>query len=105
MRVLLDECLPRQLSRELTGCEVDTVTQVGWSGIKNSELLRLAAQRYSVFLTIDQRLEREQQLPSGIAIITLAAVTNRMESLRPLVPAILRALSTVRPGERVRVGA
>ena len=47
MRILLDECLPSDLARELTGHEVRTVTQVGWSGVENGELLRLASQYYA----------------------------------------------------------
>ena len=104
MRVLLDECLPRNLAEELAGHEVRTVTQAGWSGIKNSELLLLAAHEYEVFLTIDQRLAREQLIPPTLAVITLKASKNRIEFLRPLVPVIIQAMATVKPGESVRVG-
>ena len=105
MRVLLDECLPRQLAHELTGHDVRTVTQAGWSGIKNSELLRLAAQGYDAVLTVDQNFASDRQVPATLAVITLRAQTNRIESLRPLVPAILEALAAAKPGERTQVGA
>ena len=42
MKVLLDECVPRKLKRELADHEVLTVTQHGWSGIENGEPLALA---------------------------------------------------------------
>ena len=42
MRVLLDECVPRKLKRVLGDHEVVTVTENGWSGLKNGELLKLA---------------------------------------------------------------
>lgn len=32
MRVLLDECLPRPLKRGISGHEVSTVQEHGWSG-------------------------------------------------------------------------
>lgn len=35
MRILLDECLPRELAQELIGPEVRTVQQQGWAGLKN----------------------------------------------------------------------
>ena len=54
MRVLLDECLPRELATELPGHEVWTVPQAGWASIKNGALLRLAVTRFDVFVTIDQ---------------------------------------------------
>jgi Domain of unknown function (DUF5615) len=43
MRVLLDECVPRALRNDIPGHEVQTVAEVGWAGVKNGELLRLAA--------------------------------------------------------------
>ena len=104
MRVLLDECLPSDLGRELAGHEVRTVTQAGWSGVENGELLRLAARAYDVFLTIDQRLDREQTIPARLAVIVLQAPTNRMESLRPLIPDLLKTLKGAKPGRSVRVG-
>ena len=43
MRLLLDEQLPRHLAREIGGHDVSTVQQRGWAGLKNGELLRVAA--------------------------------------------------------------
>ena len=104
MRILLDECLPRGLGREPVGHEVHTVPQAGWSGVKNGELLRLTAQRYEVLITIDQHFAEGHPIPSSLRLITLAAPSNRIESLRALVPGILRALAGTQGGERVRVG-
>lgn len=39
MRLLLDECVPRRLKRELPGHDVTTVSEAGWAGVKNGELL------------------------------------------------------------------
>ena len=44
MRVLLDEQLPRHLVREIRGHDVSTVQQRGWAGLKNGELLQVAAE-------------------------------------------------------------
>ena len=62
MKVLLDECVPRKLKRELTEHEVLTVTEYGWSGIKNGKLLTLAEAEFDVFLTIDQNLKYQQNV-------------------------------------------
>jgi hypothetical protein len=35
MKVLLDECLPKRLKRELPGHDVTRVQEMGWAGIKN----------------------------------------------------------------------
>ncbi len=106
MRILLDESLPRELARELTGHSVRTVVQMGWSGVKNGELLRLAASDFDVLLTADQNLEHQQNLRRvDVGIVVLVAVNNRIETLRPLVSTVLAQVVTIRPGELVRVGA
>ncbi len=107
MRLLLDECVPRPLKRELTGHDVGTVGEQGWSGKRNSELLRLMlAAGFDGFLTVDQNLEFQQNVvASGIAVVVVVARTNRLKELRPLVPAILSSLQRVKPGQLVRVGA
>ena len=57
MRVLLDENLPHDLIAELTGHDVVTVQGVGWSGVKNGDLLRRAAGQTDAFVTMDHKLE------------------------------------------------
>ena len=73
MRILLDECVPRRLRRELSGHDVHTVAEMGWSGKKNGELLQvMAAQGFEVLLTADQRLRHQQDLQAaGVAVIVL----------------------------------
>ena len=49
MNVLLDECLPRRLKRELRDYEVATVPEMGWAGIKNGALLRLGRVYFNTY--------------------------------------------------------
>ena len=105
MRILLDENLPADLAAELAGHEVATVTRLGWQGIKNRELLRRAQGRFDVRVTMDRNLEFQQNVAGfEVTILVLLVPSNRMVHLRPLVPAILTTLKTVRPGELRRVG-
>jgi hypothetical protein len=62
MKVLLDECLPRKLKREVNAEVVTTVPEAGWATVQNGALLRLAEQEFDVFLTNDQNLEHQQNL-------------------------------------------
>lgn len=104
MRILLDECLPKQLKKELPGYEVSTVPEAGWAGKKNGELLKLAETRFDVFVTIDQNLTYQQNLQKAkIAVITLAAPSNRLEDIQPLVPQLLAALRRIKPGELIQI--
>ena len=77
MRVLLDECVPRALRKELHGHDVKTVAEAGWAGVKNGELLQLAANEFDVFLTIDRNLEYQQNF-SGVvlAVVVVHAASN-----------------------------
>ena len=105
MKVLLDECVPRKLGRELTDYEVITVTERGWSGIKNGNLLTLAAPEFDVFLTVDQNLKYQQNLKNlNIAIILLIARNNRLKTLLPLIPEVREALSKIAEGDFIHIG-
>ena len=107
MRILLDECLPQQLRRELEGHEVTTVRSLGWASLKNGELLRRAGPAFDVFLTVDANLEFQQNLQTlEIAVVVLHTVRNSMPGLRPLLPELRRVLSgSLSPGSVVHVGA
>jgi hypothetical protein len=99
VRILLDESSPRPLAR------LRSVAAMGWRGIRNSELLQLVAGEFDAFLTADQNLEHQQNLSAlPIAVVVLAAPTNRIESLRPLIPELLRTLQTLARRQLVRVG-
>ena len=105
MRILLDECVPRRLKREFTGHDVWTVPEMGWSGRRNGELLQLMlADRFALFITVDQNLSYQQNLrAAGIAVIVLVAVTNRLDDLLPLVPAVLVRLGSISAGEFIEI--
>jgi hypothetical protein len=105
MRVLLDECVPRKLRRELTDHDVLTVAERGWAGIKNGKLLALAEAEFDLFLTVDQNLKYQQNLQVfGISIILLMARNNRLKTLLPLMPEVRAALENIKAGDFVRVG-
>ena len=106
MRILLDEDLPGRLGALLDGHECSTVPQSRWAGVKNGKLLALAATKFDVFLTMDRNLEFQQNLAAlPIAILVIQAISNRMEHLVPLVPAILRELNHLPSKALRRVGA
>lgn len=104
MKLLLDESLPRSLKGELTSHDVVTVPEKGWAGKDNGELLQLSSAEFDVFVTADQGLQYQQNLAGyDIAVVTLAATSNRLEDLRLLVPRLLTALDEVGPGEVITV--
>lgn len=105
MKVLVDECVDWRLSRDIVGHEVRTARQMGWSSIRNGELLTLAAKEFDVFVTVDRNLSFQQNLPAfAIAVIVLRASSHRLSDLQRLVPALLASIRTAKAGAVTYVG-
>ena len=106
MRLLLDECVPRPLLRDLTGHDAHHVVDLGWSSRRNGKLWNLmVAKHFEADFTVDRNLPFQQNLrASGIAVVIAAARTNRVKELRPLMPKVLDTLRIVKAGEVVSVG-
>jgi hypothetical protein len=85
--------------------DICTVVEMGWSGKKNGELLRLMNKEgFTVLLTTDQNLRYQQNLEkAGIAIIVLVARSNRLPDLVPLIPETRSTLDTIVPGDVIEV--
>lgn len=99
-RVLLDECVPRRLRRELAGLVVSTVPGEGWASRGDGALLRLMlAAGYTTFVTMDRNLAYQQHVAAGgVAVLVLRARTNRWSDLVPLVPQLRQAIDRAVPG-------
>jgi hypothetical protein len=46
MKLVLDECIDRKLTKEFVGYEIKTVPQMGWAGTKNGKLLALVEKEW-----------------------------------------------------------
>jgi predicted nuclease of predicted toxin-antitoxin system len=66
MRLQLDECVPRKLKFFFTdaGHECETVTDAGFSGKENGELLALADKKFDVLITVDKNIRHQQSIPT-----------------------------------------
>ena len=106
MRILLDGFLPIEQHDELSGHAVRSVREMGWSGLKNGELLPRAAEHFDLFMTADQNLQYQHNLRVlPVAVAVPVAKSNRIQSLGALVPEILAALARIQPRTLLRVGA
>jgi len=107
MKVLLDECAPRQLKAFLAaeGYFCRTVQEEGWSGIQNGKLLALADPAFDVLITIDKGIQYQQNMTGRrIAIIIVHGRSNRLIHLSPHFPACVEVLKSIHPGQVVQVG-
>jgi len=105
MRILFDESLPKELQSEISGHDIRTVAEMGWSSLKNGDLLARSAGKFDVFLTADQNLRYQQNLSTlPIAVMVLAAKSNRIVDLRPLIPELLEAMAVLVPRTFNQIG-
>lgn len=105
MRILLDECVPWPLRKQLSQHDCLSVQRRGWGGIKNGELLRRAEDEFDLFITSDQNVQYQQNL-SGRKIAILELSTNKLRPILAAANSIMNAVATVRPGEyrRLHIG-
>jgi predicted nuclease of predicted toxin-antitoxin system len=105
LRIFLDACIDWRLARDLEGHEVKSAQEMGWSTIKNGELLALAEKAFDVFLTVDRNLSFQQHLPNfAIAVVVLRTRSNRLADLQLLIPDLIAALPTAKRSAVTYVG-
>ena len=105
MRLLLDESIPAKLGRHLAKHEVRTAVEMGWSGVKNGELLALAGAGFDAFVTVDKSMPFQQNLSTlPIALVVLDSVSNELHVLLALLPRLEQELANLKPKSYVLVG-
>lgn len=107
MRLLLDECVPRKLKFFFTdaGHECETVTDAGFSGKENGELLALADKKFDVLITVDKNIRHQQNIPTRkLGLLVIRAMSNDLDDIRPHIGEAVVALRSIRPGEVVEIG-
>src|SRR4051794_2963183 len=100
MKLLLDENVPHELRGLLMPAhEVFTVAYLGWKSVENGALLMRARDHgFDALITTDSKMEYEQNVAAlPISIVVLRAESNAIEHLSPLIPSLMKALSTVKP--------
>jgi hypothetical protein len=102
-RLLLDQSVPRGLRLLLTGFDIRTANEMGWSAVSNGELLtRAEVDGFSILVTSDQNLRFQQSL-AGRQIAVVVLSTNHWDTIRPDARRIADACRTVKPGGYVVV--
>ena len=103
MRILLDESVPVQLRHDFVRHDARTVRYMGWLGINNGELLKLARDNFDVLVTADQSMPHQWNITDRDApVLILAGRSNARKDLAPLALKSLAMLDDLKRGE-VRV--
>ena len=106
MRILLDECVPKDVRDSFRDYDCQTAPQAGFAGRKNGALLTLAeAAAFDVLVSVDRGLFHQQNVSDRkIAVVIIHTRSNKLADLMPHVPECLLALRSIQPGQVVRVG-
>lgn len=95
MKLLLDENLPVGLKGSFDPAhEVATVRDMGWSGVKNGQLLALMAENgFDALVAMDKNL-RFQQNPDKLPVnlVIFDAANNKIQTLKPFVTKLSESL-------------
>ena len=106
MKILLDENLPQRLRTLLPGHNVVTVNFMGWKGVENGALLKLAARDgFDLLITQDAGMKYQispAAVPISVAI--LVAPSNTLEDIEPLLPELLERIAAQAPRTIIRIG-
>jgi predicted nuclease of predicted toxin-antitoxin system len=101
MRILIDECVDPRIKLLLTGHETATVHEKGWSALEDGPLLTAAQHEFDVLLTIDRKMEFQQNLSKfRIGMVVAHVLKNQVAHYRAIQTNYPR-VSKVRPGEVV----
>ena len=98
MRILFDQGTPVPLKQYLSGHQVETAFELGWSRVTNGELLAAAEGRFDVLVTTDRNLRYQQSL-AGRKLAVLVLPTTSWPRLQGHAQKIAAALTEIKPGE------
>lgn len=98
MRILFDQGTPVPLRRFLSGHDVATAYERGWSSVTNGDLIRLAEQEgFELLITTDTNLRYQQNL-QGRSLTILVLTTTSWPRIRQATGKIVAAIRGIEPG-------
>src|SRR4051812_29897733 len=72
MRILFDQGTPLPLRRFLVGHQIKTTFRIGWSKLKNGDLISAAEAEFDLIITTDKNWKYQQRIAGRrIAIVVL----------------------------------
>lgn len=99
MKILFDQGTPVPLRAHLVGHTVDTVYELGWALLGNSQLLQAAEEAgYDLLVTTDQKLKYQQNL-RGRKLAILVLLSTSWPRIRAHVQAIGQMIEAMQSGD------
>jgi len=104
MKILFDECFPRTLKNLIDSKhEAIWAQDTDFRGAEDKDLLAKAvAEKFTVFVTVDQNIPYQQQLSNfPIAIVNILTLSNAAPHLKRLMPQLNEILDRIKIGDLI----
>ena len=99
MKILLDQGTPAPLRHYLQEHSVDSAFEMGWSNLRNGELLDRAEESgYELLITTDQQLRHQQNLASR-RLSVLVLLSTSWPRIQSKVDVVREAIGEVQAGD------
>ena len=98
MKILFDQGTPEPLRDHLASHQVSTAHEMGWSKLKNGELLDAAEGMFDALLTTDKNLRYQQNLSARKLAVAILPTTS-WPKIQRHVAIVAAALGSLAPGE------
>ena len=106
MRILIDECVDPRVKLLFGDHEPARVHDRGWDTLEDGPLLVLAQKDFDVLVTIDSRMEFQQNIAKfRIGIVVAHVFKNQMVHYRAIQQELLLAVEKIKPGHVIHVRA
>ena len=96
--IVLDENLPVPLRHCFPGFELFTVKYLGWSGLKNGELLNELEGQFDIFISADKNLRYQQNI-QGRSLCIIELPFSRMDQIQKILEKVQGELSSITTGQ------
>lgn len=96
MKILLDENIDVRVKLLFpTGMEIFTVKDMGWTGIKNGELIRLLSENdFNYWIVVDKNIPYQQNtINIPFTLIVLDIYRNTLKSIEAILPKVLETIN------------
>lgn len=105
MKILLDECVTKKVKTALSEFNVFTVFEMGFSGLKNGQLLlRAQENQFDIILTIDKNMDSQQNVRKlDLAIVVLETFNSSYDTVKEFLPEFIRRMETFEKGFTYRI--
>jgi len=104
VRILIDECVDPRVKTLLLDHLVATVHDQGWGALGDGSLLAAAEGEFDVLVTIDRKLEFQQNVARfRIGVVVVRVPKNQLRYYQAIREELLWAIQRVQAGEVLHV--